>query len=982
MKKVIGYRLQVAGCPRLWAAVLIVFILFGFSFPGSGLGRKYSFKVGEVLDYEVIEKWNDSRPGTIPGNTIWKYRFTVESAEKEKYCLSMRLVSMYLEKMGISFSEQTMEIYPELRSNLGRARILNSEVNAEMNHPITFTLDSRGTIIDLQGDEKIREVILQAAEEMPEIKEIINYHTIAVRYGIQKYKYLIHEFFPAIPESFIDTVCLESGKNSVSRINTWHPRSIFPGMFDTILLKRAYTFRNGDLASGCIPANDTINDMVIYWPKSSGYPHQIRYKGYSPENIVNGLTEIPIDPEMIGQVEIINTDRTNTKTSKVKITGSISHLVNKKMTASLPGSGISREVVPIKPDQNGTFSLNFDLDISADLVGLEVSPGDTNLIRLFVKQGDSLSLSVDLNDLKTLEFRGTTSRVQKTLNQLSRTNVWANPLQSIQNVRSNMDYLAQQNLNLDEAFLQFMEMEYRYTLYARQIEKVWKPYSVQSHVPLDSIRKFRKYLGNPDGYKSNAYKGFIQLMVRAYFEATMSDQTDYFDFAPAILTGWDLYWYRAMWAEIYISNSPDGTYDRQYMQFSDLYPGTEFQRILYEKYKLTEKGRTGNILPKFKLTDITGKTYSFRDFRGKYWCMIITGDDDEKTKLNIWLAEKYNREHNDNVTFYIWTKNDATRELIRPKISSKKIILLAGSDMNQALAKFITGLPEDIMVIDPFNRIATYGISSLPNLLTWPKSKNPNGKTINLTVFWYSLAGAFTLSVIIILTIRIRSKRREARLNLKRRIAQLEVDAVRSRMNPHFLFNALGSIQNLVNRGKNQEASLYLARFGDLVRTILTQSSKPVIGLNEEIDMIRNYLQLEQLGFPFAFDIQVDPALDPATIEVPPLLIQPHVENAVIHGISSLGAAGKIGVNFRLEDQHLICEVTDNGPGYHPGSRPEKEGLGQGWKLTRQRIQLMKEQYGEEVSVEVTSRNPDDKKSSDSSGTTVTFRLPMQKSTL
>ena len=119
MKKVIGYRLQVAGCPRLWAAVLIVFILFGFSFPGSGLGRKYSFKVGEVLDYEVIEKWNDSRPGTIPGNTIWKYRFTVESAEKEKYCLSMRLVSMYLEKMGISFSEQTMEIDPELRSDTG-----------------------------------------------------------------------------------------------------------------------------------------------------------------------------------------------------------------------------------------------------------------------------------------------------------------------------------------------------------------------------------------------------------------------------------------------------------------------------------------------------------------------------------------------------------------------------------------------------------------------------------------------------------------------------------------------------------------------------------------------------------------------------------------------------------------------------------------------------------------------------------------------
>jgi LytS/YehU family sensor histidine kinase len=155
-----------------------------------------------------------------------------------------------------------------------------------------------------------------------------------------------------------------------------------------------------------------------------------------------------------------------------------------------------------------------------------------------------------------------------------------------------------------------------------------------------------------------------------------------------------------------------------------------------------------------------------------------------------------------------------------------------------------------------------------------------------------------------------------------------------------------------------------------------------VIGLNEEIDMIRNYLLLEQLGFPFEFDIKVDPVLDTTTIEVPPLLIQPHVENAVIHGISSLGAAGKIQVNFRAEDQHLICEVIDNGPGYHPGSNPAKEGLGQGWKLTRQRIQLMKEQYGEEVSVEVSGENSSGDESSGFPGTTVTFRLPLQKSTV
>ncbi|MCX6226183.1 MAG: histidine kinase [Bacteroidia bacterium] len=345
-------------------------------------------------------------------------------------------------------------------------------------------------------------------------------------------------------------------------------------------------------------------------------------------------------------------------------------------------------------------------------------------------------------------------------------------------------------------------------------------------------------------------------------------------------------------------------------------------------------------------------------------------------------VETYVKKYNDNVLFCIWAKNDVERELIKTRLNGKNIILLAGSEKNPELSEFLATLPSDIMVIDPSGHIASYGMLDLVNLITWPVSNVSEAKTINLKVFWYSLGGAFVLSLLIILIIRIRSKRKEARMNLKRKIAQLEVDAVRSRMNPHFLFNALGSIQNLVNRGKNQEASLYLARFGDLVRTILTQSSKPVIGLNEEIDMIRNYLLLEQLGSPFTFEIQVNPSIDPATIEIPQLLIQPHVENAVIHGISSLGEAGKIEIDFRLEDNHLICEVTDNGPGYHPGSRPEKEGLGLGWKLTLQRIRLMKEQYGEEVSVEVSNRNPYGEVSSKISGTTVTFRLPMQKSAI
>jgi LytS/YehU family sensor histidine kinase len=115
---------------------------------------------------------------------------------------------------------------------------------------------------------------------------------------------------------------------------------------------------------------------------------------------------------------------------------------------------------------------------------------------------------------------------------------------------------------------------------------------------------------------------------------------------------------------------------------------------------------------------------------------------------------------------------------------------------------------------------------------------------------------------------------------------------------------------------------------------------------------------------------------------VPPLLIQPHVENAVMHGISALGTKGMIRINFRKEENQLICEVTDNGPGYHPDENRGTNGLGQGWKLTRQRILLLKEQLGQEISAEVRNLAATDGAGEDSSGTTVIFRLPIQQTTL
>ncbi len=558
----------------------------------------------------------------------------------------------------------------------------------------------------------------------------------------------------------------------------------------------------------------------------------------------------------------------------------------------------------------------------------------------------------------------------------------------MQSTVENINFLARRKAFLSPEFLRFMEIENRYSLLSYQVEEFTRSGFGQNLNPMDSLPRFIKYLGYPDGYKSDAYKEFICDLVASYGILKIlkifgySDRRNY-DLSASILNGWDLYWYSAELAENRLDNFPDSDYDGLYLRFSQIYPGTEYQNQLHQKYQATEKCRIGANVPFFKFEDLSGRKYSTGDFTGQNWVIVNRPIGIKNYKSISELFKRLLNSPYQKVTILICSPviDSSEQNRLAEEFKAKPIILVKSSAKGRLFKEYLKNLPEMEIGIDGDNRIAAYGLSywqEIETLNTWPRLTSLPSKTINLKVFWFSLGCAFVLTLIIVIAIRIRSKRKESRLILKRKMAQLEVDAVRSRMNPHFLFNALSSIQNLINKKQIEEANLFLARFGELVRTILSQSSKPAIGLNEEIDMIRNYLQLEQLRFPFTFDIQINPALDLFAIEVPPLLIQPHVENAVMHGISAMGKDGRIDISFRTENRHLICEVKDNGPGYHPGTKKGNGGLGQGWKLTRQRIELMKEQYGDDVLVEVKSPSQETADNRDSSGTTVIFSLPMQ----
>lgn len=188
-------------------------------------------------------------------------------------------------------------------------------------------------------------------------------------------------------------------------------------------------------------------------------------------------------------------------------------------------------------------------------------------------------------------------------------------------------------------------------------------------------------------------------------------------------------------------------------------------------------------------------------------------------------------------------------------------------------------------------------------------------------------------------------KKKEAKkLALQHRdkeIIKLQLESVRSQLNPHFLFNALAGIQTLMNKNEIDNANRYLVKFARLTRNVLDH--KELISLTSEKTLLDDYLQMEQLRFGFQYQITASPDLDVANIEIPAMLLQPFVENAVKHGIAEKGNDGKIEINFMAQSTDLILSIKDNGSGFDVSQ--DYEGLG--LALTRNRISLLNSIYKE-----------------------------------
>ncbi len=219
----------------------------------------------------------------------------------------------------------------------------------------------------------------------------------------------------------------------------------------------------------------------------------------------------------------------------------------------------------------------------------------------------------------------------------------------------------------------------------------------------------------------------------------------------------------------------------------------------------------------------------------------------------------------------------------------------------------------------------------------------------------------------------LRQSARKARdLEIQNNLLKLEQQALRLQMNPHFIFNALQSIQTVMREGNIAEAEVHLRKFGDLMRRLLDQSRRDSISLDDEIQSLNAYLEIERSirSERFDFSIAIPSDVDLSFYHIPPMVIQPFVENAVKHGLPVNGIKGDIQISMKLKGRYLECTIEDNGPGIVKAKQPGHRSAG--IQVTSDRLRSLSSSSGMDP-VRIETLRKDERVS----GTMVTLFIPI-----
>ena len=212
---------------------------------------------------------------------------------------------------------------------------------------------------------------------------------------------------------------------------------------------------------------------------------------------------------------------------------------------------------------------------------------------------------------------------------------------------------------------------------------------------------------------------------------------------------------------------------------------------------------------------------------------------------------------------------------------------------------------------------------------------------------------------------------------IKKKNKEIALQSLRREMNPHFIFNSLNSVNQFISQNKELEANKYLTSYSNLMRNMMENSNKDFVSLTNEINQLKKYLDLEHLRFQdqFDYEIVVDENLDTDAIFIPNMIIQPHLENAIWHGLRYLEHKGRLLLQFKSENNKLVVLIDDDGIGLTRSKElktvNQKVHESRGLTNTKERIHLLNELYKHHITFEI------NEKKAPNSGTIVRIEMPV-----
>lgn len=289
---------------------------------------------------------------------------------------------------------------------------------------------------------------------------------------------------------------------------------------------------------------------------------------------------------------------------------------------------------------------------------------------------------------------------------------------------------------------------------------------------------------------------------------------------------------------------------------------------------------------------------------------------------------------------YVELKDSIVNDQFRWKLSNYKTQTAFNTQQER-----IALLDKDNKILDKDNKIQEVKLNNA-SLLKW-------ALIIGILLL-------VTTSVIIYRSLALKRKNEKLESEreqaiLKQSATELEMQALRAQMNPHFIFNCLSSINRFILKNETEAASDYLTKFSRLIRMVLINSNKKLITLEDELDMLKLYLDMERLRFKdsFNYSITFTNSIDASNVFVPPLLLQPFVENAIWHGLMHKQGQGNLEIVLNVEDKTLICIITDNGIGRSKSailkSKSAEKQKSMGLYITRERLALLNKDIEEQT---------------------------------